>query len=61
MAFFHDDKDSFNQLKNDVWLGDNPQHCHTPDSVRESAAEELKSRGFSDREITYLKNRDDRW
>ncbi len=47
----HNDNDSLSQLKSDVRLGDNPQHCDNPDSVRASARQELRRRGYSDSEI----------
>ena len=57
MAFFHDEKDSLEQLLSDVKLGDNPQHSDNPDSVRQSAREELVRRGYSKNEIDDFQNR----
>jgi hypothetical protein len=51
MSYFHDENDSLEQLISDVRLGDNPQHPANPDSVRESAKNELKRRGYTEQEI----------
>jgi hypothetical protein len=56
MSSFHNSSDSYNQLRNDIKLGDNPQHPDNPDSVRNSARNELSRRGFSHHEIDRMEN-----
>lgn len=55
MSNFHND-DSYSQLRKDIRLGDNPQHPDNPDSVRQSARNELSRRGFSQHEINRMEN-----
>jgi hypothetical protein len=50
MTYFHDEKDTEKQLREDVRDSDNPQHSN-PDSIRESARQELERRGYSKQEI----------
>lgn len=51
MAQFHDERDNLRQLRNDVeWRG------HTPHSVQESAEQELRRRGYSERQIDRMKD-----
>jgi len=52
MANWHDENDTLEQLKRDVRDPDNPQSQGSPTSVRQSAAEELRRRGFSEKQIT---------
>lgn len=47
MAQYHDDYDSDEQCLSDVKQG-----VHTPDSVRESAEEELRRRGYTKEQIS---------
>lgn len=53
---FHDENDSVEQLKKDIQIGNNPQHSANPDSVRYSAEQELRRRGFDNNTINRWKN-----
>ena len=52
MSNWHNESDTDDQLKDDV-----REIGHTPDSVRDSAKEELRKRGYSESEIDYLRLR----
>jgi hypothetical protein len=54
MAFYHTKKDSLRQLMLDAEDPENPQHG-IPDSIRESALEELRSRGYNEQAITDIR------
>ena len=54
MATFHDETDSLEQLIFDIEDSDNPQHG-TPDSVQESARQELEQRGYSKEDIDSMR------
>lgn len=48
---WHDRNDSVEQLIRDAEEPDNPQGGGTPDSVRKSAVQELRNRGYSESDI----------
>jgi len=52
----HNSDDTLAELKSDIRIGDNPQHCDNPDSVRQSARIELRERGYSDADIDEMEN-----
>ena len=54
MGYFHDDDDDLDQLIRDAKDPDNPQGG-IPDSVRESAIQELRNRGISERDISEIR------
>ena len=51
---FHNGCDSLEQLVKDAKDSDNPQH-RTPDSVQQSAIEELRERRYSPQEIQHVR------
>ncbi len=54
MARWHDERDSLQQLFHDIKQSDNAQSRGIPDSVVESAQQELRRRGFTHRQINNI-------
>ena len=52
MGYWHDEKDSIEQLRDDA-----REDGHTPDSVRESAVQELRQRGYTSEAIVNIRIR----
>lgn len=55
MNLFHDEDSTAENLKRDAKDPDNPYGNGIPDSIRRSAQQELRRRGFSESEINEIR------
>ena len=55
MSFLQDNKGDLRELLRDAEDSDNPQKSEVPDSVRDSALQELRRRGYHEPELTRIR------